>query len=129
MLTAYSIVMLFRIVLKTSQLTQRRRKDVVRTSYFWPQRRLRLVWMKWKSRRPFFKTSSRRLPGDILKTSCKKRPKGVLQKTSSRPPFLVKAKDHLETICRLSNYVSFKLQTYYRSITRQTNYINLNKIR
>ena len=30
MLTAYSIVMLFRIVLKTSQLTQRRRKDVVR---------------------------------------------------------------------------------------------------
>ena len=27
-----------------SQPTQRRRKDVVKTSYFWSQRRLRLVW-------------------------------------------------------------------------------------
>ena len=57
-------------------------------------------------------------------------------KTSSRL-FLVKAKDHLETIHGVSIYVRFKLQTYYHSITRQSkhlsitkliNYINLNKL-
>ena len=48
-------------------------------------------------------------------------------KTSSRL-FLVKAKDHLETIYELSIYVYFKLLTYYHSITRQTNWINLNKL-
>ena len=65
--------------------------------------------------------SSRRLPGDLLKTSLRR------LKTSSRL-FLVNAKDHLETIHGLSIYVSFKLFTYYHSITRQTNWINLNKL-
>ena len=44
------------------------------------------ISLKWKLRGPFFKTSSRRLPGAVLKTSCRKRPKNILQKTSSRPP-------------------------------------------
>ena len=48
-------------------------------------------------------------------------------KTSSRL-FVVKTKDHLDTIYGLSIYVRFKLQTYYHFITRQTNCINLNKI-
>ena len=34
--------------------------------------------------------------------------------------------DHRETIFGLSIYVSFKLHTYYHSITRKTNCINLN---
>ena len=60
----------------------------------------------------------RRPPEDVLKTSLK---------TSSRL-FLVKAKDHLETIYGLSIYVSFKLQTYYHSITRQTKRRNFENL-
>ena len=62
--------------------SQRRRKNVLilvlKTSK---------IGLKWKSRRPFFKTSPRRLPEDVLKTSLK---------TSSRP-FLVKAKVNQKT--------------------------------
>ena len=70
--------------------------------------------------------SSRRRPqnvfhGDVLKTSLRR------LKTSSKL-FLVNAKDHQESIYELSIYVRFKLFTYYHSITRQTNWINLNKL-
>ena len=41
--------------------------------------------------------------------------------------FSGKSKDYLETIRKLSICVCFKLLTYYHSITRQTNWINLNK--
>ena len=70
------------------------------------------------------KTFWRLFPGDVLKTSLRR------LKTFSRL-FLVNAKDHLETIYGLSIYVSkyvLKLFTYYHSITRQTNWINLNKL-
>ena len=94
----------------------------------------------------FFKTSSRRLPEDVLKTSFRRCPQDVFQEMSSIPLpgyvlktslrrlktssrlFLVRAKDHLETLCGLCIYVSFKLVTYYHSIIRQTNWINLNKL-
>ena len=65
--------------------------------------------------------SLRHLPGAVLKTSLK------LLNTSSRF-FLVKAKDNLQTIYKLSIYVRFKRHTYYHSITRQTNCIHLNKL-
>ena len=100
------------------------------------------------TRRPqdvFQKTSSRPLPGDLLKTSSRRPPQYIFQKISSRPLpedalkislrrlktsrlFLVKAKDHLETTYGLSIYVCFKLLTYYHSTTSQTNWINLNKL-
>ena len=61
-----------------TKTSQRRRKNVLilvsRTSY---------IGLKWKSRRPFFKTSSRRLPGDVLKKSSRRR-QDVFQKMSSR---------------------------------------------
>ena len=41
--------------------------------------------LKWKQRRPFFKTSSRRLLRDIVKTSSGTRPEDVFQETFSRP--------------------------------------------
>ena len=41
---------------------------------------------------------------------------------------LVRTKHHLETIYGLSIYVSFKLLTYYHSFTRQSRWINLNKL-
>ena len=110
------------------------------------RRRRNVLILVWKSRRPFFKTSIRRLPGDVLKTSSRRRPQDVFQKTSSRhlpedvlktsskrrahdvfqetssrplPAdilktlrnlktsrlFLVRAKDHQETIYGLSIYV------------------------
>ena len=70
--------------------------------------------------RSFIKTLSRRLPEDILKISLRR------LKTSSRL-FLAKA-NQLEIIYRLSISSRIKLLTYYHSITRQTNYINLNKL-
>ena len=73
-----------------------------------------------ESRRSFSKTSSRRLPGDLLKT--------FLRCLKTSRLFLVRAKDHLETKYGLSIYGRFKLLTYYHFITRQTNWINLNKI-
>ena len=71
--------------------------------------------MKTSSRiRPqdfFHETSSRPLPGDVLKTS----------KTSSRL-FLVKAKDHPETIYDfLSTYILNYLHITTPSLDRQTN--------
>ena len=69
--------------------------------------------MKWKLRRPFLKTSSRR-PQDLLKTSLRL--------------FLAKSKDHLETMYGLSIYTRVKLHTYYHTITRQTNCISLNEL-
>ena len=50
------------------------------------------IGLKWKSRRSFFKTSSRRrpetssrpFPGDVLKTFSKRRPKDLFQETSLR---------------------------------------------
>ena len=65
---------------KGTQPAQRRRKDVVETSYFWSQRRLRLVCNGSRdvfSRRRqdvFQETSYRPLPGDVLKTSSRRRP-------------------------------------------------------
>ena len=64
-----------------TQATQRRRKDVVKTSSIWSQRRPRLIW-NGSLDDSFFKTSSRRLPGDVLKTSSKRRPQDVFQETS-----------------------------------------------
>ena len=49
-------------------------------------------------------------------------------KMSSRL-FLVKVKDHLKATYELSIYVRFKLHKYYYSFTRQTNSINLNKLK
>ena len=69
----------------------------------------------------FQEIPSKRLPGDVFKTSLRR------VKTSSRP-FLVNAKDHLATVYELSIYVSFKLLAYYHPITRQRNWINLNKL-
>ena len=81
-----------------------------------------LDWSEMEVGTTFFKTLSRRLPWDALKTSL------TCLKTSSRF-FLVKAIDHLETINGLPIYVRFKLHTCYHSITRQTNCINLNKLK
>ena len=64
--------------------------------------------LKWKQRRPFFKTSSRRLLRDIVKTSSRRRSQDLFQKLSLGPlpggilktsktslrPFLAKAKDY-----------------------------------
>ena len=92
---------------------QRRRNDVVKTLVLISK--TSQIGLKWKSRRPFFKTSSRRLSGDILKTSSRRRPQDVYHETSSRclprdalktslrhlktsRLFLVYKKDHLETI-------------------------------
>ena len=98
-----------------TKMSQRRRKNVLilvsKTS---------LIGLKWKSRWPFFKTSSRRHPGHVLKISL-----GPL-KTSRL--FLVRGEDHLGTIYGLSIYVLFKLLTYCHFITRQTNWMNLNKL-
>ena len=84
------------------------------------------------------KTSSRCLPGDVLKTSCRRHLQDVFQETFSRRLpgdvlktslrrlkiysrlFLVNAKDHLETTYELSIQVRFKLLTYCHSITKQT---------
>ena len=96
-----------------TKTSQRRRKKVLILVSNTSQ-----ISLKWKPRRHFFKTSTRRPPEDVLKISLK---------TSSRL-FLPKAKAHLETIYGLSFYVRFKLQTYYHSITRRTNYISLNKL-
>ena len=60
-----------------------------------------------------FATSSRRFP-DALKT--------FLRRLKTSPIFfLVKAKDHLETIYVRSIYVRFKLHTYYHYISSMTN--------
>ena len=85
-----------------------------KTSQRRPKRRLRLVsngsrddlYLRYRED-AFQETSQRPLPGDVLKTS----------KTSSRL-FLVKAKDHLDTIYGFSIYVRFKLLTYYHCIIR-----------
>ena len=62
-----------------TKTSQRRCKNVLilvsKTSY---------IGLKWKSRRPFFKTSSRRLLGDVIKTSSRRRHQDVFQKMSSR---------------------------------------------
>ena len=58
---------------------RRRRKNVLilvsKTSY---------IGLKWKLCQLFFKTSLRRLLGDVLKTSSRRRPQDVFQKMSSR---------------------------------------------
>ena len=64
-----------------TKTSQRRRKNVLILVSKMSQ-----IGLKWKSRRPLFKTSSRRLPGDVLKTSSKRRPQNVFQETSSRRP-------------------------------------------
>ena len=68
-----------------------RHKDVLKTSYFWSQRRPRLVWNESRddlfSRRRqdvFQETSARRFPGNVLKTSFRKCPQDVFQETPSR---------------------------------------------
>ena len=99
---------------KVTQAMQRRRKNVL-----FLVSKASQIGLKWKWRRPFFKTLPGCHPGDVLKTSLKR------LETSSRL-FLVKAEDHLETIYGLSIYVRFKL--HHHSITRQTNCINLNKL-
>ena len=55
----------------------------------------------------FQETSSRLLLGDVLKTS--------LRRLKTSRLFLVRAKDHLETIPGLSICVRFKLLTCYHS--------------
>ena len=64
-----------------TQPTQRRSKNVLilvsKTSQ---------IGLKWKSRRPFFKTSSGHLPGDVLGTFSRRCPQDVLHETPSRPP-------------------------------------------
>ena len=123
-----------------TKMSQRRRKNVLilvsKTS---------LIGLKWKSRWPFFKTSSKHLPGDVLKMSSRTRPQDILGETFLRRLpghvlkislgplktsrlILVRGNDHLETIYGLSIYVLFKLLTYYLSITRLTNWMNLNKL-
>ena len=82
---------------KVTQAMQRRRKNVL-----FLVSKASQISLKWKSRRPFFKTLPGCHPGDVLKTSLKR------LETSSRF-FLVKAEDHLETIYGLSIYVRFKL--------------------
>ena len=77
--------------------SQRRRKNVLILAS------KTQIGLKWTSRRPFFRTSPRCLPEDVLvttlKTSRRRLPVDVPKtslKTSSRS-FLVKAKDHLST--------------------------------
>ena len=122
-----------------TKTSQRRRKNVLilvsKTSQ---------IGLKWKSRRPFFKTSSGRVPTssrrllrDVLKTSSRKHPQDILQETSSRclprdapktylrrlktsKLFLVNKKGYLETMNFLSRYV-LNYFTCYHSITIQTN--------
>ena len=85
-----------------------------------------LYWSEMEVATTFFK--------DVVKTSSRKHPKGVFQQTSSRPlpgdvlktsttssRLLVKAKDPLETIYRFSIYIRLKLLTYYHSIISYTN--------
>ena len=60
-----------------------------------------------------FATSSKSFP-DVLKTFLRR------LKTSPRL-FLVKSKDHLDTIYGRSIYVRFKLHTYYHYILSMTN--------
>ena len=74
----------------TTHLTQRRRKDDVKTS-FWSQRSPKLVWNgscdeAFLRRRQdvLQETSSRRLLQDVLKTSSRTRPQDIFQETSSR---------------------------------------------
>ena len=67
-----------------TQPTQRSRKYVLKTSYFWSKRRLRLFW-KGSRDHLFFKTSSRRLPGNVAKMSSWRRPQDVFQETSLKP--------------------------------------------
>ena len=55
-----------------TRTSQRRRKNVL----FLVSKTCQ-IGLKWKSRRPFFKTSSRRLPGNVLKTSSRRRPQDV----------------------------------------------------
>ena len=126
--------------------SRRRPQDIFRET---SSRRLPGDAPKTSSRRRpqdiFKETSSRRLPGDAPKTSSRRRPQNFFQETSPKSLpgdvlktslkhlttsrlLLVRAKDHLETIYGLSIYVRFKLLTYYHSITRQTNWINLNKL-
>ena len=102
-------------ILVDTKTSQRRRKNVsVLVSKTFQ------IVLKWQSRRPFFTTSSRRLPGDAIKTSSRRRLQDVfLEKSSKRLPgdvlktslrrlktssrlFLVNAKDDLETIYELS---------------------------
>ena len=104
------------------QPTQRRRKDVVKTSQFWSQRGLRLVWngshddlFLRRGQDVFQETSSRPLPGDVLKTS--------LRRLKTSRIFLVRAKGHLETIYGLSIYV----RTFYLSYLHITT-LSLDKL-
>ena len=103
------------VVAKTSQ---RRRENILN---------LASKTIATKSRRSFLKISSRRLPGNVFKTSFRRRPEDVFQETSSRPLpgnilkislrrlktssrlSLVSTKDQLEAIYEHSIYVRFKL--------------------
>ena len=57
-----------------TKTSQKRRKNVLFLVSKAPQ-----IGLKWKSRQPFSKTSSRRLQGDVLKTSPKNRPQDLLK--------------------------------------------------
>ena len=62
----------------TKTLQRRRRNVLILVS------KTSQIRLKWKLQRPFFKTSSGHLPGDVLKTSSRKRPQDIFQETSSR---------------------------------------------
>ena len=75
----------------TTQPTQRRRKDLLKKPYFWSQRCLRLVSNGSRDdlflRRPkdvFQGTSLGPFPGDVLKTSFRRRRQDLFQETFLR---------------------------------------------
>ena len=89
------------------------------------------ISLKWKSWRHFFRrcqdvfqeTSSRRLPGDVLETSFKRRSQNLLKtsKSSSRL-FLVKVKEHLRLYRDfLSTYVLSHLHITTPSLNKLIN--------
>ena len=107
-----------------TQPAQRRRKDIVKTSYFWSERRLRLVWNGRRDDlfKDVVKTSSRKRPQDVFQeTSSRPLPGDVLKMSKTSPRLLEKAKNLLETIYRFSIYIRLELLTYYHSIISYTN--------
>ena len=94
-----------------------RHKYVVKTSYFWSQRCLRLIWngscnnlFLTCCQDAFQEMSKRHLPGDVLKTSSRRNPQDVFQETSSRP-FLG---DILKTSKTSSRLFLVKARTIWR---------------
>lgn len=89
-------------------------------SQFWSHRRLTLVW-NGNCDDLFFnvdKISSRTRHRDLI----------ITRLETSVGLFLVKAKDHLESIYKPCICIGFKLDTYYHYITRQSNSISFNKL-